>query len=86
MAIIFLLLAGSRHTLRTVPLLPRALRRRLLVVDVQGGGPELPGLQGVAEGAVVEEAAAGRVDEDGFLGHLRDLLGPDHAPCLVAYR
>src|SRR5215210_1550820 len=62
---------------------PRACGRGFFVVDVERGGPEVPRLQGVAQGFVVEEAASGGVDEYGALGHPGYLLGPDQAPRLV---
>src|SRR5215210_8951615 len=62
---------------------PRACGRGFFVVDVERGGPEVPRLQGVAQGFVVEEAASGGVDEYGALGHPGYLLGPDQGPRLV---
>src|SRR5919112_4310887 len=62
---------------------PRARGRGLFVVDIERGGPEMPRLQGVAQGFVVEEAAAGSIDQYRALGHPGYLLGPDHTPRLV---
>src|SRR5919107_827332 len=60
-----------------------ACGRGFFVVDIERGGPEMPRLQGVAQGFVVEEAAAGSVDQYRALGHPGYLLGPDHTPRLV---
>src|SRR5919112_67143 len=62
---------------------PRASGRGLFLVDVEGGGPEMSRLQGVAHGFVVEEAATDGVDQHRALGHPCYLLGSDHTPRLV---
>src|SRR5215210_4574415 len=59
---------------------PGACGRGFFVVDVEGGGPGMPRLQGVAQGFVVEEAAAGGVDQYRAPGHPGYLRGPDHTP------
>src|SRR3712207_9080285 len=40
----------------------------------------MSGLEGVAQGVVVEKSAAGSVHENRALRHTRDLAPPDHAP------
>src|SRR5919112_3213524 len=60
-----------------------ACGRGFFVLDIERGGPEMPRLQGVAQGFVVEEAAAGGVDQYRAPGHPGYLRGPDHPPRLV---
>ena len=54
--------------------------------DVQRGSGELAGSNRLGEGVLVDERAAGRVDEPGAVAHLRDRLAVDQPARLVRER
>ena len=51
----------------------------LFIEDVEGGAPEAVLLQRRRQRSLVDDAAAGRVDEDRIGAHARDRLGADEA-------
>ena len=58
----------------------RRVGARLLGEHVEAGGRDLPGLQGVVQRLLVDDATAGRVDDDAGAGlALGELLGADQA-------
>ena len=61
----------------------RGVGARLRGVDVEARTADVAGLDGVGQGLLVDEAAAGRVDDDLALLRLRQEVGVEHAGRLL---
>ena len=77
-------MCGRRDDRR--PLGQRPVGRRLLLEDVQRGAADLSAVERRGKGRIVDQLAAGRVDDADALLRLGKALGVDHVPRLRRHR